>query len=313
MHSVTARDNIPVSADAPTWLHYQDRDHARVTPLMQTDVCGMYRCEVLSETYQVEIESNRHLFFLYDRHAVSTGSTWIDGRRVAGPRRLDVGLDYLPPLHALSCKGGAGGKVSYFIFAVDAREMGFVNSASSMLKPAMNVTGDVLLKLMRHIVDTATNRHKWPYFHDHMAVALLSEMLRLQSTEDNASGKRFSSAQHRRLTHHIDENLNSSITLKDLAGVVGLSVYHFSRTFKHHFGVPPCKYITERRIEKAKRLMRRGNMRLLDIAIEVGFQSNTQLSRSFRRVTGQSPRCYLMSVDEVAQTTHIETQPSQFS
>ena len=300
MHPVTARDNAPLPADEPAWLHYQARDHARVTLLTQTSICGVYRCEVLSEIYQLEIESDRHLFFLYDRNSVSTGSTWIDGRRVAGPRRLDVGLDYLPPQYTLTCKGGPGGKVRYFMFAVAPCGMDAAD-VFSMLKPAMNVTGEVLLKLMRHIVDTLNDCQKRPSFHDHMAGALLSEMLRLQSTEGKSSSKRFSNSQHRKLTQHIDDNLNSPITLKDLAGVVGLSVYHFSRTFKHHFGVSPCKYITERRIEKAKRLMRRGNMRLLDIAIEVGFQSNTQLSRSFRRVTGQSPRHYLMSVDEVAQ------------
>jgi AraC family transcriptional regulator len=77
--------------------------------------------------------------------------------------------------------------------------------------------------------------------------------------------------------------------LTDLAGVACLSPFHFSRSFKLALGVGPQRYIMQRRLERAKTLMRRTNQPLARIALEAGFSDQSHLSSVFRRQTGASP------------------------
>ena len=56
------------------------------------------------------------------------------------------------------------------------------------------------------------------------------------------------------MTEFIDQNLSENITLEDLAGLAGLSSYHFSRKFKADLGIAPHAYVLSRRIDRAKSL-----------------------------------------------------------
>ena len=88
---------------------------------------------------------------------------------------------------------------------------------------------------------------------------------------------------------YIETHLNDRLTLTDLAGVAGLCIYHFSRSFKQAVGAGPQRYVMRQRIERAKTLLRRTNLPLASIALEVGFTDQSHLTSIFRRETGITP------------------------
>jgi AraC family transcriptional regulator len=92
-----------------------------------------------------------------------------------------------------------------------------------------------------------------------------------------------------RVRDYIEAHLDDRLTLTDLAAVACLSPYHFSRSFKLALGVGPQRYVMQRRLERAKTLMRRTNQPLARIARKSGFSDQSHLTSVFRRETGVTP------------------------
>lgn len=101
-------------------------------------------------------------------------------------------------------------------------------------------------------------------------------------------------AQHRmrRVVDYIRANLEGDIRLEDLAGIACLSRFHFVRAFKAATGKSPYRYVTDLRIERAKALLRLGQLSLLEIAVELNFSSQATFTRAFRKATGYTPGQY---------------------
>ncbi len=75
-----------------------------------------------------------------------------------------------------------------------------------------------------------------------------------------------------------------------LSQVSGVSEAHFARSFKQAFGVPPHRYQLTRRIERATALLRETDWPVTEIAFATGWQSLGSFGRTFRDITGASPR-----------------------
>jgi AraC-like DNA-binding protein len=95
--------------------------------------------------------------------------------------------------------------------------------------------------------------------------------------------------QRGRATELIRENLNGSVRLADLARECGLSVSHFSRSFKTSFGVTCHQWLTDRRIERARELLALTRIPLADVASRAGFGDQAAFTRSFHRHVGTTP------------------------
>jgi len=75
-----------------------------------------------------------------------------------------------------------------------------------------------------------------------------------------------------------------------LARVSGVSEAHFARSFKDAFGVPPHRYLLTRRIERATAMLRDTDLPIIEIAFQTGWNSLGTFGRTFRDVTGETPR-----------------------
>jgi AraC-like DNA-binding protein len=88
-------------------------------------------------------------------------------------------------------------------------------------------------------------------------------------------------------THHTEE-----LSLTQVAAAVHTSVFYFCKLFKKATGINFTEFVSRTRIEKAKNLLLNPNLRVSEIAFEVGFQSLTHFNRVFKRVVGESPTQY---------------------
>lgn len=96
-------------------------------------------------------------------------------------------------------------------------------------------------------------------------------------------------AQLRRVIEYINAHLNEELSLTELASIAGLSPHHFGQAFKAMTGRPPHRYVIERRIQRARELLRDAKIPIAEIAHAVGFSSQSHLTINFRRLTGLTP------------------------
>ena len=87
----------------------------------------------------------------------------------------------------------------------------------------------------------------------------------------------------------LQENLDGQIGLADLARECGLSVSHFTRSFRRSFGTSAHRYLILQRIEKAKSLLSNSASALSDVALQAGFSDQASFSRTFNAVLGIPP------------------------
>jgi len=92
-----------------------------------------------------------------------------------------------------------------------------------------------------------------------------------------------------RVRDYVEAHLDDDLSLAMLADVACLSPYHFSRSFKQAAGIGPQRYVIQRRLERAKRLLRRTHQPLAWIAQEAGFADQSHLTQIFRREMGVTP------------------------
>jgi AraC family transcriptional regulator len=101
----------------------------------------------------------------------------------------------------------------------------------------------------------------------------------------------------RMVMDYFECNLHRNITLSEVSALVGLTPRYFCAAFKEAMGRPPHQFQIERRVERAKSLLRDPNLSLTDVALIVGFNSQSHLGGYFRRVTGMTPARYRSDLD----------------
>jgi AraC family transcriptional regulator len=123
---------------------------------------------------------------------------------------------------------------------------------------------------------------------------LVRLLLRLSNIDAVDMRARYALAPHRlrKVLDYIEAHLAENVSLDDLAEVSGVSRFHFTRAFGRATGVPPYAYVTRRRVEAAKRLLRETRLPLAEIAQRCGFHSPGQFSTTFRNLTSATPSGY---------------------
>jgi AraC family transcriptional regulator len=98
--------------------------------------------------------------------------------------------------------------------------------------------------------------------------------------------------QRKKLAEFIETHLDEIISLQRLADIAQLSRSHFARAFKRSFGAPPHRYHMNRRIERAKSLLRERARSVTEVGLMLGFSETSAFTTSFRRAMGVTPTDY---------------------
>jgi AraC family transcriptional regulator len=181
------------------------------------------------------------------------------------------------------------------------------------------------------LVQSADGKHTLPIMHslaacppkiDHLMRALMQESLDPSTDEglgleciataialaisrhagavppDAKTGARLAPRQIRSVQAYVETHLHQQISLADLAGVAGLSSFHFLRSFKGSVGSTPAQYVMDRRMERARYLLRIGKLTITEIGLSVGFEDLSHFSRAFRRAFGVAPSVFRRDAQE---------------
>ncbi len=93
----------------------------------------------------------------------------------------------------------------------------------------------------------------------------------------------------RRIDELIEAQLDAKLTVQDLAEALGLSTGFFTRAFKRATGRAPHEHIIDRRIARARRLLRDRRLGIAAVALAAGFASHAHMTATFRSRLGIPP------------------------
>jgi AraC family transcriptional regulator len=133
-----------------------------------------------------------------------------------------------------------------------------------------------------------------------LSIVLAHELVRLNnghpSVEPTARGG-LAGWQKNAVAQHFAEHLADPVSLATMADLAQLSAFHFARAFKQSFGMPPHRYHTSLRIERAKSLLAQPDLSVTEIAANLGFSETSSFSATFRKLTGRTPSDYRRSLE----------------
>jgi AraC-like DNA-binding protein len=103
---------------------------------------------------------------------------------------------------------------------------------------------------------------------------------------------------YRGLTHtqlqqvldYIHTHLERDLSLTKLVEVINISPTYFASLFKQAIEISPHQYVIQQRVEHAKLMLSKTDLAIADIALQVGFSSQSHLTQQFKRLTGMTPK-----------------------
>jgi RpiB/LacA/LacB family sugar-phosphate isomerase len=93
-----------------------------------------------------------------------------------------------------------------------------------------------------------------------------------------------------KVLEYVKENIEKDLSVTEMAQVVGMSQYYFSKLFKMSTGTTPHQYVMRQRVERAQELLREGGAALVEVATNVGFETQSHFTSVFRRLVGITPK-----------------------
>ncbi|MEJ0004136.1 MAG: AraC family transcriptional regulator [Pararobbsia sp.] len=130
---------------------------------------------------------------------------------------------------------------------------------------------------------------------DSLSTALAAHMIRNYNAFEAiepSQARSLSKLEIARLTEFIEDNLDRTISLDDLAAVVNVSRFHFSRLFKRSIGSTAISFVERCRIRRAQSLIADTDLPLAEIALAVGFADQSHFTRRFHRHVGCTPAVF---------------------
>jgi AraC family transcriptional regulator len=258
---------------------------------------------VSEEPFECDYQGPFHLLILYTQAARHTGESIVEGLPGSTLREFSDKLTFVPAGRRFRESQEPRALMRATYIYIDPRgalvdpELARLDTEPT---PRLFFDDPVLRHTARKLealVDAGPSRSR--LYAEALGTVLAHELLRLNSgTGDAVPSLRGGLAgwQRRSVAQYIEENIAENISLSELATLARLSIFHFSRAFKQSFGLPPHRYHTSRRIERAKILLAKPNQSVTEIALDMGFSDTSSFTAAFRRLAGRTPTDYRRSV-----------------
>ncbi|MDH6264767.1 AraC family transcriptional regulator [Rhizobium sp. SG_E_25_P2] len=251
----------------------------------------------LPAEYEFAWNGATHYFAAHDL-VLDRGEMHVDGMEPIVGRDLRNKMTYIPAGHSLTgWAAPVGRKNSFTIVNFDP---GLVSEelerdfSENAFKPQVYFEDERLASTMRKIERQLVEGGSNLYLETLGLLAALEIAEFMVEETRHVTFRRggLNRLQMKMLTEYIDAHLAEDVSLDRLAGLVRLSRFHFSRSFKSAFGVSPVKFVTSRRLAKAKLLLAGPRLGLSEVAAAVGFGSVQQFIKVFREDTRMTPGEY---------------------
>lgn len=257
------------------------------------------------EPFEYRFQGPQHLLIMSEQAARLDGETIIEGLPKSTLREFSRKLSLVPA----GCefrgwqKPLASTRVNYF----------YIDPSSAVIEEHWPVpTTDLRPRLFSFDSDLWSTAEKLKIqaeragstqrcYGEALCHVLLHEVFRFNDRAGTGAAKVMRGGlagwQQNRVRDYIETHLTESLSIEELAGLVHLSPFHFSRAFKQSLGLPPHRFITARRMERAKERLREREPSVTKIGFDLGFSDTSSFTAAFRRETGLSPTEFRRALD----------------
>jgi AraC family transcriptional regulator len=300
----TPQPNAPSSSDAyagasPSIVRFAPSDIARRRIAswtgIRTDVVNVTR----REAFEYGVRAPHHVLIMCERAERDDGETRIEGLPRSTLHKFNRRLSLVPSGHEFHGwqKPRVLTRVTYFYLDPQSPlldpELGF---AATELRPRLFFFDRDLWETAAKLKAQAENPSLGQRdYAEALSIVLVHELLRLndgRSREAPTVRGGLAGWQKNRVVEYLEEHLADDISLAALAELARLSPFHFARAFKQSFASPPHRYLTTRRLERAKELLAEPQLSVTQIGAKVGFRDSSSFSSAFRKHTGLAPMDY---------------------
>jgi AraC family transcriptional regulator len=254
------------------------------------------------EPFDYEFKGSRHLLIASERAERYDGETLVDGLPRSTRREWNRRMTFIPAGHRFYGWQKPRALLRSTFLHIDPLNslVGELRFAEVAFRPRLFFFDpDVwatALKLQAQLQHPCRSQRAYV---DALGIVLAHELTRLNEGGPSPVAEvrgGLPGWQQKKLTQYIAEHLADEVSLAALAELVQLSPFHFSRAFKQSFGMPPHRYLTGQRIERAKALLAERKLSVTEIALDVGFSETSSFTTAFRKLTGETPTDYRRSL-----------------
>jgi AraC family transcriptional regulator len=204
-----------------------------------------------------------------------------------------IGRGYQFERLAWKCRRFEAVMVDIIDFGVDANPIDAFGRTDALFDMYMGISDTrvaTLIELIRSEIEAGCPTGR--AYGEALSLALASRVASLCATipSEYRRAATLSSKQLERINDFIGANLGHDLTIDRLAALVNMSPFHFARCFKHTTGLTPHQFVTRERIMRARKLLISTDQSIGEIAMSLGFASQSHFADVYRKITGSTPR-----------------------
>jgi AraC family transcriptional regulator len=266
---------------------------------LQTDAVEVVR----REPFAFEYMAARHLLIMCERAERDDGETLVEGLPRSTLHEYSHKLGFVPAGHRFSGwqKPRALTRVTYFYIDPQGPLIDpALHFAETEFKPRLFFFDKDLWETAQKLKEQAKDPDGTRQYAEALSVVMVHELLRLNSTAVPAKRSfrgGLAGWQEKKVAQYIEEHLLEDVPLALLADVAKLSPYHFVRAFKQSFGLPPHRYLSSLRMQRAKSLLANPAMSVTQVGFNLGFSDTSSFTTTFRKHTGLTPTAYRRNLE----------------